>query len=512
MTESSVLLIYPPVSKPSEPPAGIAKLQGFLKEAGLRVKILDLNLEGLLYLLNTEEADFSHTWTKRAFKNRFRNIELLKSSYGYENFDRYKRAVGDLNRLLKKIGEKYGLFLSLADYEDKKFLPVRSYDLIRAFERHEEDIFYPFYSNRLTELIEGENLHLIGFSLNYLSQANSVFSMSGFIKRKFPHIKIILGGGLVTSWMRKPEWKNPFKGMFDYMADGPGEAKIAEISGVNYLPENYLPDYSGLPLKDYFSPGLILPYSASSGCYWNKCAFCPEKAEGNPYIPLSPGKVIDDINILIKELNPLLIHFLDNALSPKLLKALAEYDISVPWYGFARFIEDLAELEFCKKLKKTGCKMLKLGLESGSPDVLCNMKKGIDLKLAGRVLDNLRKAGIGTYVYLLFGTPSEDLKEAEKTLLFTAEYGDKIDFLNVAIFNMPVYSKDSKIVATREFYKGDLSLYTDFIHPKGWDRAKVRKFLDGTFKKHPAIAPIIKRNPPAFTSNHASFFLKRKNF
>ena len=64
--------------------------------------------------------------------------------------------------------------------------------------------------------------------------------------------------------------------------------------------------------------------------------------------------------------------------------------------------------------------MLKLGLESGDQDVLDALGKGIDLATAARALAALKQAGIGTYVYLLFGTPAEDRASALKTLAFVA--------------------------------------------------------------------------------------------
>jgi hypothetical protein len=36
----------------------------------------------------------------------------------------------------------------------------------------------------------------------------------------------------------------------------------------------------------------------------------------------------------------------------------------------------------------------------------------------------------------------------------------------------------------------------------------VRGFLEKTFKKHPEIRPVIRNDPPVFTSNHAAFFTR----
>jgi hypothetical protein len=121
-------------------------------------------------------------------------------------------------------------------------------------------------------------------------------------------------------------------------------------------------------------------------------------------------------------------------------------------------------------------------------------------------LKNLEKAGITTYVYLLFGTPAETEDGARKTLSFVAAHADAITFLNLAIFNMPLCGREAALHETGEFYEGDLSLYTGFRHPAGWDRKAVRRFLDAEFKRHPAVAAIMKNDPPIFTSNHAAFF------
>jgi radical SAM superfamily enzyme YgiQ (UPF0313 family) len=165
------------------------------------------------------------------------------------------------------------------------------------------------------------------------------------------------------------------------------------------------------------------------------------------------------------------------------------------------------DLEFCRALKRSGCRMLKLGLESGDQGVLDTMRKGIDLATASQVLKNLHAAGIAAYVYLLFGTPAETIKEARKTLTFVVAHSDAITFLNLAVFNMPVCGQEAGEYEDEQFYEGDLSLYTAFRHPRGWDRKAVRRFLDTEFKKHPAVSAILKKDPPIFTSNHAAFFM-----
>ena len=101
---------------------------------------------------------------------------------------------------------------------------------------------------------------------------------------------------------------------------------------------------------------------------------------------------------------------------------------------------------------------------------------------------------------------SESIIEARETLDFIVEHAAGITFLNLAIFNMPVCSAEVSTFEVSGFSGDNLSLYTDFVHPHGWDRQTIRRFLDREFKRHPAVAAILRRDPPHFTSNHAPFF------
>jgi radical SAM superfamily enzyme YgiQ (UPF0313 family) len=255
--------------------------------------------------------------------------------------------------------------------------------------------------------------------------------------------------------------------------------------------------------------GSFTAYSTTtkSGCFWSRCSFCPETAEDTPYCPVPPERALADIAVLTAKTRPALLHLLDNAVSPALLRALAGRSPGVTWYGFARISRELADIDHCMQLKRSGCVMLKLGLESGDQGVLDTMQKGIDLELSSQVLRTLKQAGIAAYVYLLFGTPAETIAEARKTLDFTVRHADAVSFLNLAVFNMPLCGREAEEYGTGAFYEGDLSLYTSFRHPRGWDRKLVRQFLESEFKKHPAVSAIMKNDPPVFTSNHAAFFV-----
>lgn len=504
MSGKKLLLIHPPVVRPCEPPPGIAKLAGALKRHGVEYDIIDANQEGLLFLCQKPIAA-RDTWTSRAVARVDLNLEALTRPAAYGNLDRYKQAVFELNRVLAMQHFSGGSEVSLANFQDRDLSPVKSSDLIRAFASPEKNIFFPYLEKRLKKALEKNHPTVIGLSLNFLSQALCTFAIIGVIKRFAPEVGIVVGGGLVTSWMRRPGWKNPFGGIIDELVAGEGETALLTLLDVKYSAGSNLPDFDKfIPLR-YFSPGFILPYSASSGCYWRRCAFCPEQAEANPYRPIAPHRVVSQLQSLAGPLKPVLVHFTDNALSPALLKTLAGESFGAPWYGFVRITRHLADADFCVALKKSGCVMLQIGLESGSQKVLDSFNKGIDLNIAQKALENLKLAGIAAYVYLLFGTPWETEPDAQRTLDFTARNSGAITFLNLAIFNLPAFGPYTDLLDTSPLDTGDMFLYRRFEHPEGWHRRHIRRFLENKFRRHPAIAAILRNDPPIFTSNHAPF-------
>lgn len=502
---SRPLLINAPVARTCEVPAGAARLAGALGSSGHPCAVIDMNIEGTLWLLDRARPG-EDAWSSRAVKNIDRNIAALRDRRNYRNADRYKRCVNDINRALASASSG-DTRVSLSDYEDRRLSPVRSSDLREAADHPEDNPFYGYFSERLRGAMRDSAPPFVGFSLTYLSQALTTFAAMGFVRAEYPSSKIILGGALVTSWMGNASRGIDFDGLVDHVVAGPGEAFLLDLLGArggHPICATY--DYGPFPRGDYLAPGMIMPYSTSTGCYYGKCSFCPETAEGNAYYQLQPGQAVKEIARLARETGPALIHLVDNAISPAVLKALIKEPPGRPWYGFVRMTRELAEPAFCAQLKRSGCVMLKIGVESGDQGVLDAMGKGIAIADVSKGLRALSAAGIGTYVYLLFGTPWENERSARKTLDFVVEHASSIGFLNLAVFNLPHYSPDAEGLEQKAFYSGDLSFYTDFVHPAGWDRKKVRHFLDRVFTRHPVVREIVKRQPPCFTSSHAAFF------
>ena len=86
-------------------------------------------------------------------------------------------------------------------------------------------------------------------------------------------------------------------------------------------------------------------------------------------------------------------------------------------------------------------------------------------------------------VIFFSGHRSETKASAMKTLDFAIEHQDCIDFLNLAIFNLPSGSIEAQNLVTQDFYEGDLSLYKSFQHPHGLASSGCAQFFGENFQK-----------------------------
>lgn len=540
--QKSILLIYPPVGVLSEPPAGIARLAGFLHACGVDCSSLDLNIAAMTMIAQNTAAGTSRsitdrktsdaisnpavagvgddaqddtqddTWTRRAKKHLSANLVALQNAAVYKNPDRYRRAVMDINRVLHAAGRNAGLTLSLSDYAEPDRSPVRSRDLHDAARNYQDNLFFPFFEPMIAEVLADRSVDIVGISVGFMSQALCAAAIAGFIRRIAPEIRIVFGGGLITSWMHLPGFSNPLAGFADEMISGPGEEPLARMCGITGLETDFAPpgapyDFASPDPASYLSPVPVLPVSASDGCYWRKCAFCPERAEKRRYRSFAPSALAGQYETGAGQSKQSgLIHFLDNSLTPAFMKHLAGHPPEIPWYGFTRITEHLADPDFTRALARSGCVMLQLGIESGDQAVLDAMEKGTSVETASRVLKSLRAASISVYGYFLFGTPAETEESANRTKAFIRSHAEYIDFLNLAIFNLPVRCDKMEDLETRSFYDGDLSLYREFVHPQGWSRNRVRRFLQKSVGSDEVIRRIMLNDPPFFTSRHAPFF------
>lgn len=525
------LLIQPPALLPSESPLSLAILVAALRQEGISADAIDANLGAYLYLLDGQRlaqlaGPSPSTALSRALKHRGESLALLRRPQGKDSFSRYCTAVRYLNLLLSLHTDNRQR-LTFSDYQYPDYSPFNPDDLNRFGSGEVHTLFHSYFCDELLTQVADKQPKRVAISINYLHQAFPAFELAGLLRQRFPELEIIAGGGLLTSWQQPLQQLDCRFPSFDRLVFGPGEASLVALArgrtGESYClsdtsSRGFIPDFSFAEFDRYPSPHPVLPLSSSRGCYWEQCLFCPEAtAPVHPYGSFNP---IDFPDLLLELAHCYEIthfHLTDNAIPINVLRQLAHRHADLAgleWFGFVRFEEALTDYDFVRQLAASGCRMLQLGLESGSQGVLDTLRKGIRLETAEKILDNLQHAGIGTYVYIMLGAPGETEADAEMTLDFLEKHAEKIGFLNISIMNLP---RGSGLLEHPELYgisrsklrddRGTLSLYHEFESDNAWNRTAARRFLTQRLQTSPIIRNIIKRDPPFFSSSHASFFV-----
>ncbi len=524
VTPVSVLLLQPPALKPAAPPLGLAVLCGYLRRRQVTVRAVDANLAAYRYLLREETLAAAApaqpgARLKRALRRAENAWHQLSSPAVLSSFPRYQSAVEHLNVAL---GIYRGLSgqerLTLGDYRHGTVPEFDPVGLRRMSAGSSPTLFREFFERELLPKKVVREADLIALSINYRHQLLPAFELAGLLRRALPGLRLVAGGGMLTSWRSVLESNPEALAVFDHVIFGPGEEPLAELARGTGPAEFFLEggsalafeaDFRDLPAADYLSPDPVLPLTASRGCYWRRCLFCPEAViPTHPFLCCSPAEIADRLRTLARRWRVRFFHFTDNALPLPVLRSLAARRRSLEglyWYGFVRFEPALADPQLLTDLAGAGCRMLQLGLESGSQAVLDRLAKGTRVETASAVLRALQRAGIASYVYVMFGTPEETEQERLATLEFLEQHADAIGFLNVAIMNLPYQSQLAVGRLGAATPPPERGLYlTGSVERER--RARARRFIQRRLLVSPALRAIVGRTPPLFTSDHAVFF------
>ena len=562
-----VVLISPPIAKACEPSLGVATLKGFLQAHGVPTTCIDANAEAQDWLLDVDRLDagvdrlLRHqgpaaraTRVARSWPSLRRRLPRLladlRSPAGYTSVDKYRTTVTSLNRAMALASACHDpedgspISASLSDYLDARVCDMASRSVLQATREPERNLFYDYYSDVLIPRVAAMRPTVVGVSLIFRNQLLCGLVLAAMLKDALPDAHITVGGELISAWAEHLERTHladiadsviPYEGELPLLAlargtplrdvpnilfrDPDGTFHRNPTRKVATLAEVPTPDYEDAPWHLYFAPERTAPVVSARGCYWNRCTFCPEVV--NPESRLRIAQVAD----LTRQLDEVhqahgvtTFHFIDSALPARTLRGVADHviahDLPYRWYGFSRLEPYLFKDGFAQTLRDGGCRMLMLGLETGSQRLLDLMDKKQDIAVVGRVLRSLRAAGVLVHAYLMFGTPHETHDDAELTRRFVAEHHDAIQFLNCSLMNLakgsPMGLAPTEHGVTRvmpfqvEGHDLDLALYDNF-DSVGWDRPSARRYLERAFLRDPAIRPAHLRTPPHFDANHSVF-------
>jgi len=107
---------------------------------------------------------------------------------------------------------------------------------------------------------------------------------------------------------------------------------------------------------------------------------------------------------------------LDQTYGEKICDAILESNLKINWATTSR-VDTLNE-RLLKKMKKAGCILLGLGIESIDQEILNNAKKEANLTQIKKAINLTKKIGLETVGHFIFGLPGDTKETAQKTIKF----------------------------------------------------------------------------------------------
>jgi len=296
------------------------------------------------------------------------------------------------------------------------------------------DFFDGFFDSD-KQIIEGSvGSDYVGFSCTS-PQMKPALTLAAEIKRQNPRVTTVFGGHHPSSM---PEETLELLNV-DLVVQGEGETGMLSVvsqerieglwrsNPVENLDTIPFPDRRlirqdrTLALAEKNDGERIASILSGRGCPFH-CIFCTGDRDvfGSKLRKRSVGNVLDEMEQLVAEWNVEFIKFADAELNSVFtwvllfcLEKIAR-NLSVP-FG-CNIHANLIDKRTLELMAKAGCREIWVGVESGSPRILKEIKKGTTIKQIENVFRWARGWGIRTRAYFMVGFPSETRKDFNMTL------------------------------------------------------------------------------------------------
>lgn len=181
-----------------------------------------------------------------------------------------------------------------------------------------------------------------------------------------------------------------------------------------------------LDIRNYFYSHSLYPIVtilSARGCP-NYCIYCvyPQTFSGRKYRPRAIDSVVEEFRFIKKtwpEVREVMFEddtfSIDHDRTARLCEALAAADLKLPWSANARCDLDYETLRI---MKRAGCRLLCVGIESGSDEVLAAINKNMSRARIETFFANARRARIMIHGCFMVGHPGDTLATMAETLLF----------------------------------------------------------------------------------------------
>jgi radical SAM superfamily enzyme YgiQ (UPF0313 family) len=441
-----------------------------IKNATSYVQTIDSVMSFLQYRDNTLASLIcNETFLPRA--SRFDSMPDLEWAFGNIGVNDQARFlatlyVEDVGDLIK---DAVTPWFGFSRYAEKLGMSAHSFAPITRALQQPENILEVRLLELLKRHIEQVRPDVVGITLPFPGNLYAGLKCAQFIKKHFPHIKTVAGGGFVNTELRNlsepavfdyldfitlDDGERPFLSILQFLEGKKNQEELVRTfirmdDEVRYIhddqepdfhhAETGCPDYSDLPLGKYlsliemgnpmhrlWSDGCWNKLTLAHGCYWHQCSFCDITL---PYIKRyesAPAAVlVDRMEQVIAQTGHRGFHFVDEAAPPSVLKDVAKEllkrKIGISWWTNIRFEKAFTE-DLCRLMAMSGCIAVTGGLETASDRLLKLMNKGVTVRQAAQVCDHFSKAGIMVHAYLMYGFPTQTQQETIDALEIVRQF------------------------------------------------------------------------------------------
>jgi hopanoid biosynthesis associated radical SAM protein HpnJ len=236
------------------------------------------------------------------------------------------------------------------------------------------------------------------------------------VRREFDHQ--IAGYASGTPLAELPGVSFRENGGFRHNPDG---ASIENLDALPWVTRVYKRD---LDITRYNVPFLLNPFIAfytSRGCP-ALCTFClwPQTHSGHRWRVRSSDDIAAEVRYALENFPNLKEIFFDddtfNYQKARTLDLCAKLKpLKFTWSCTSRVTTDYETL---RAMKEAGCRLLIVGYESGTPQILKNIKKGATVEMAQRFTANCKKLGLLVHGDYIVGLPGETRESLRRTIDF----------------------------------------------------------------------------------------------
>ncbi|MCD4844716.1 MAG: radical SAM protein [Methanosarcinales archaeon] len=253
-----------------------------------------------------------------------------------------------------------------------------------------------------------------------------------------------------------------------------------------------------LNIRDYFLGQSLYPevqIFTGRGCP-NLCTFCtwPQTLMGKKYRVRSISNVLDELEWIKDNLDVKEVFFEDDTFTinkTRVLEFCREYrkrGLNITWACNARV--DTLDPVTMKEMKRSNCRLLVVGYESGSDMILRNIKKGFTVEQIKQFANNAKKAGLLVHGDFIIGSPGETKETIEQTKKLIKDI--KPDLLQVSVASpfpgteFYEWCKDSGYLNTEDpnEYLDDKGHQKAIISYPGLSNEEMVKEVDSMLKKY----------------------------